>query len=228
MPGKKRTKSVQVAAQNQLPWASNFPNCQTHPMDWIRETDIAAKRRADPSHPLEPDSNRGAPESFFKSLMNPDVLQEIVSARRLACVSHLGLSCRIVDMLTEHDFESTWLALGPDGQRKHFITAFQKLEEQSDSMAMGISMFTNTKIDTPELCYDEISRDGGRGFLDLLNVFLLPDHEEPPKQPFVIPNERYDALIGWQPEDRAANRKAWLGLRRVTRTRYICTCSRSC
>ncbi|KAJ7123154.1 hypothetical protein C8R44DRAFT_161851 [Mycena epipterygia] len=221
MPGKKRTKSVQVAAQNQLPWAFNLPNCQTHPMDWIRETDIVAKRRADPSLPLEPDSNRGAPESFFKRLMNPDVLQEIVSARRLACVSHLGLSCRIVDMLTEHDFESIWLALGPDGQRKHFIVAFQKLEEQSDNMGMGMSMFNNMKIDTPELCYDEISRDGGRGFLDLLNVFLLPDHEEPPKQPFVIPNERYDALIGWQPEDTAANRKAWLGLRRVTRTRYI-------
>ncbi|KAJ7130804.1 hypothetical protein C8R43DRAFT_662875 [Mycena crocata] len=217
MPAKKRTKSS--AAQTQLPWSlPDLPNCQTHPMDWIHATDTVAKRRFDPSLPLEPDPNRGQSESFFQSLMNPDVLQEIVSARRLACVSHFRLSCRIVEMLTEQDFEATWLALGPEGQRKHFIVAFQKLEEHSDGMA---TVFNHTKIDAPELCYDEISRDGGRGFLDLLNLFLLPNNEEPPKQPVVLPNERYDALIGWQPDDTAANRKAWIGLRRITRTRYI-------
>ncbi|KAJ7663034.1 hypothetical protein B0H17DRAFT_310922 [Mycena rosella] len=216
MPPKKATKS----AQNQLPWAASalgLPNCQTHPMDWIRATDIIAKRRFDPARPLEADPNRGAPEAFFKSLMNPDVLQEIVSARRLACVTHLSLSCYIVDMLTELDFERRWLALGPDGQRKHFIAGFQKLEEHSD----GMSMFDNTKIDAPELCYDAISRGGGRGFLDLLTPFLLSNNEEPPKQPFVLPNARYDALIGWKPDDTAPNRKAWLGLRQITRTRYI-------
>ncbi|KAJ7476989.1 hypothetical protein B0H11DRAFT_1306568 [Mycena galericulata] len=213
MPAKKRTKS----ANQPFSAGFDFPDCQTHPVDWIRATDIVVKRRFDPSLPLEPDPNRGAPESFFKSLVNPDVLQEIVSARRVACVTHHRLSCRIVEMLTEQDFETTWLALGPDGQRKHFIVAFQKLEEQSE----GMVMFDDAKIDTPELCYDEISRDGGRGFLDLLKVFLLPNNEEPPKQPFVVPNERYDALIGWQPDDTAPNRKAWLGLRRITRTRYI-------
>ncbi|KAJ7499659.1 hypothetical protein FB451DRAFT_1073901 [Mycena latifolia] len=219
MPPKKRTKSAQM---NKLPWSAGagLPNCQTHPMEWIRATDIVAKRRFDPNLPLDPDFYRGAPESFFQSLMNPDVLQEIVSARRLACVTHLSLSRRIVDMLTELDFEKRWLALGADGQRKHFIVAFQKLEEHSDGIP-GMGTFDNNKVDSPELCYDEISRDGGRGFLDLLNVFLLPDNEEPPKQPFVLPNERYDALIGWIPNDTAPNRKAWLGLRRITRTRYI-------
>ncbi|KAF7331009.1 hypothetical protein MVEN_02441200 [Mycena venus] len=214
---KKRTKSV---AQNRFPWVEHsFPNCQTRPAEWIRATDIVTKRRFDPSLPLEPDSNRGQPESFFQTLMNPDVLQEIVSARRLACVSHHVLSMRIVHMLTENDFEKTWLDLGPEGQRKHFIVAFQKLEEsQADGMG---TVFTNLKVDIPELCYDEISRNGGRGFLDLLSVFLLPNNEEAPKQPFVVPNERFDALIGWQPDDTAPNRKAWLGLRRVTRTRYI-------
>ncbi|KAJ6544177.1 hypothetical protein B0H19DRAFT_1169839 [Mycena capillaripes] len=212
-------KPAKSTTTSRLPWGdSGYPNCQTHPMEWIQATDIAAKRRFDPSLPLEPDSNRGAPEAFFQSLMNPDVLQEMVSARRLGCVSHLALSVRIVEMLTEQGFEKTWLALGPDGQRKHFVVAFQKLDENSDGVP---SVFNNTKVDTPELCYDELSRDNGRGFLDLLNVFLLPNNDEMPKQPFVFPNERYDALIGWQPDDTAPNRKAWLGLRRIMRTRYI-------
>ncbi|KAJ6579531.1 hypothetical protein DFH09DRAFT_913207 [Mycena vulgaris] len=217
MPGKNRSKSG--AGQSQFPWAApELPDCQTHPIDWIRATDALAKRRFDPSLPLEPDSNRGASEPFFKSLMNPDVLQEIVSARRLTCATHHDLSCRIVDMLTEDDFEAKWLALGPDAQRKHLIVGFQKLEEQADGQ---MPMFSNPKVDAPELCSDELSRDGGRGFLDLLNMFLLPNNEEPPKQPFVLPSARFDALIGWEEGDTAPNRKAWLGLRRIMRTRYI-------
>ncbi|KAJ7174409.1 hypothetical protein C8R46DRAFT_1347583 [Mycena filopes] len=215
MPPKKRTKPT-IAA----PWLadSGLPNCQTDPMDWIHESDAAARRRFDPSLPLEPDRTRGQPEAFFESMMNPDVLQEIVSARRFACVSHQSLSIRIVNLLTECDFEKTWLALGSEGQLKHFIVGFQKLEEQS---GVGMPMFSGTKVDAPELCLDEISRDGGRGFLDLLNVFLLPNNDETPKQPFAIPNKRYDALIGWREDDTCPNRKAWIGLRRITRTRYI-------
>ncbi|KAJ6607916.1 hypothetical protein B0H10DRAFT_1816854 [Mycena sp. CBHHK59/15] len=204
-----------------MPWVdpdiSALPNCQTHPLEWMRATDTVTKRRFDTSHPLEADSNRGQPESFFKSLMNVDVLQEIVGARRLVCVAHLSLSRRIVELLTEGDFEKTWLELGAEGHRKHFIIAFQKLEEHSDPMGM----FNNTKINTPELCYDEISRDGGRGFLELLKMFLLPNNEVAPTRPYVLPSARYDALIGWQENDTAENRKAWLGLRRIMRTRYI-------
>ncbi|KAJ7755217.1 hypothetical protein B0H16DRAFT_1315834 [Mycena metata] len=220
MTPKKRTKSTGLAA----PWLAHdvLPNCQTHPMDWIRETDAVARRRFNPSLPLELDAtgSRGQPESFFKSMVNSDVLEEIINARRLTCIGHRALSMRIVHLLTERDFEKTWLALGAEGQLKHFIVAFQKLEEQAD---IGMAMFNDPKVDTPELCLDEISRDGGRGFLDLLNVFLLPNNDEPPKQPFVLPNERYDALIGWKSGDTAPNRKAWLGLKRIMRTRYIST-----
>ncbi|KAJ7618399.1 hypothetical protein FB45DRAFT_931555 [Roridomyces roridus] len=215
MPSKKRTP-----AKKPLISAAGPPDVQTDPMGWMHATDLVAKRRFDTSLPLDPDPCRGGPESFFEPLMNSDVLQEIVGFRRFACGFHYTMSKFIVELLTEKDFESRWLALGTDGQTKHFILAFKNLQEK-ESVGPMVHVFDNPKLDAPELCLDELTRDSGRGFLDLMNVFLLPNNDGPPKQPFIFPNERFDAIIGWKSNDTAPNRRSWLGLRRMMRTRYI-------
>ncbi|KAJ7618397.1 hypothetical protein FB45DRAFT_1063069 [Roridomyces roridus] len=178
---------------------SDLPDVQTRPLDWIRETDLRAKRRNDPSLPLDPDRYRGQPDSHFQS--NPDILQEVGLARRIACFNHHQLSCALEIVLAE-GFESTWITLGAEEQTKHFI---------------------NIKMDIPELCLDELlgpSRDG-MGFVRLLGLFLLANNQEPPKQPFIVQNDRFDALIGWKPHDPILNRKVFMEYRRMERTRYI-------
>ncbi|KAJ7618393.1 hypothetical protein FB45DRAFT_840170 [Roridomyces roridus] len=202
--------------------SAGLPDVQTHPMDWIRETDLITKRRNDPSLPLEPDrrGSRGQPESFFEFVLNPAALQETVALRRISCVDHYRFSCLLEVMLVEQDFESKWITLGSEEQTRHFIAAFQRLEHPANFGGMG-SM--GLKMDIPELGLDELlgpSRDG-KGFFDLLKLFLLPNNQEPPKQPFVLQNAGFDALIGWKPDDTSVNRKTYHVQRRSERTRYI-------
>lgn len=206
-----------------LPWdsasGSNLPDCQTHTSEWLRATDLITKRRYDPSLPLEPDITRGKPFSFYDSLINEDVLQEIVGARRISSTSDLHLSRAIVDLLTEQNFEQKWLSLGTEGQEKILLEAFRKHEVNS---GQGEFTMMPGKIDCPELCYDNLTKNGGKGFVDLLQFFILENNDISPTQPIIVPNARFDALIGWVENDTVKNRKIWLGSRRFMRSRYIC------
>jgi hypothetical protein len=177
------------------------------------------KQRFDLSQPLPPDYHRGQPDAQFAESMNEDVLQEIIGARRLTCASQLQLSQNATKMFTEMDFEEKWLALGEEGQEKYLLRAF-KTHESGDGH--GFSIHVPEKMNCPEVCRDELVKNGGRGYLDLLKTFLLDNNDEPPTQPFLIPNARFDAIIGWVESKDSPNLKAWLSLRRLLRTRYIC------
>lgn len=100
----------------------------------------------------------------------------------------------------------------------HLLNAF-KLQES----IRGESYGPPGKLDCPELGRDVLLKDGGRGFLDLLKMFLLDNNDKPPTQPFIITNARFDAIIGWKSDnDNGLNLKAWHEMRRMMRTRYIC------
>ena len=204
-----------------LPWDQsdpNFPNSQTDTKRWVAASDNLCKRRFDPSQPLPYDHHRGQTDAQFAGTMNENVLQEIIGARRLTCASQLQLSRNITRMFTEMDFEDKWLALGEDGQEKYLLRAFKAHES---GPAEGFAMHGPEKLNCPEVCRDELVKDGGRGFLDLLKMFLLDNNDEQPTQPFLTPSARFDAIIGWVDDEHSPNLKAWLSLRRLLRTRYI-------
>jgi hypothetical protein len=214
-------KSMSNPRTPTLPWAQpdpNLPNSQTETKKWLAATDKLCKCRFDPSQPLPFDNHRGQIDSEFAASMNEDVLQEIVGARRLTCASQLQLSRTVTRMFTEMDFEAKWLALGEEGQEKYLLSAFKTLEGGPPE---GFSIHGPEKLNCPELCRDELLKDSGRGYLDLVMRFLLDNNDEPPTQPFLIPNARFDAIIGWVEEDDSPNLKAWLSVRRLLRTRYI-------
>lgn len=165
------------------------------------------------------DHHRGQVESFFLEAMNEDVLREFLDARRMTCDAHLGLSQQATILFTELDLEKNWLALGKEGQQKHIFKAFQS-QEQHKNDAFPVDVFANPKLDCPELMRENLFKDGGKGFLDLLRMFLLNDNDEPPTQPYLLPNKRFDDTIGWT-ENISDKRKAWLGMRRQMRTYQI-------
>lgn len=208
-------------ASPKLPWdlpGADLPDAQTDTKKWLAVTDELCKRRFDPSQPLPYDHHRGQTDAQFAGTMNEDVLQEIIGARRLTCSAQLQLSGTITRMFTELDFEEKWLALGEDGQEKYLLCAFKTHEY---GPAEGFALHGPEKLNCPEVCRDELMKDGGSGYLDLLKMFLLDNNDEQPTQPFLIPNARFDAIIGWVDDENSPNLKAWLGLRRLLRTRYI-------
>lgn len=215
--GKKR--SIPMFPPELLGDVHDLPDCETDTAAWVKATDAIAKKRFDPSQPLPRDFQRGQSESFFEGMMNDDVLQEIINARRIGCTSHLHLSQIAMDYLTQLDFENTWIKLGKAGQEVHIFKAHREQDEE-DNRAMG--SFSIGKTECPELCSDQLMRGDGKGFIELLQIFLLENNQTPPTQPFILENARYDKIIGWMgDDDPCKNRKVFLGLRRLMRTYYI-------
>lgn len=204
-----------------MPWDGsdpNLPNPQIDVKKWLEVTDTLCKQRFDPSRPLPPDLYRGQPESVFAGSMTEDALQEIVGARRINCASHLRLSLNATKLFTEHDFEEKWLAFGEAGQERYLLNAFRK---QEAGPSENLPMCGPDKLNCPELCRDQLLKDGGKGFLDLMKAFLLDNNDQQPTKPFVLPSARFDAIIGWKDVEGKPNKKVWLEMRRITRTSRI-------
>ncbi|KAK0440437.1 uncharacterized protein EV420DRAFT_1486000 [Desarmillaria tabescens] len=81
--------------------------------------------------------------------------------------------------------------------------------------------FIRSKADCPELNRDEVTRDGGQGFLDLMQQFMLPDNANVPTQPHVMANSRFDKMIGFKEDDTHKARLAQLSMARMIRSEYI-------
>jgi hypothetical protein len=198
----------------------DLPDCETDTPAWVKATDAIAKKRFDPSQPLPRDFQRGQSESFFEGMMNDDVLQEIINVRRIGCTRQLQLSRIAMEYLTQQDFENTWIKMGKADQEMHIFKAHR---EQDENLTMGSLI---GKTDCPELSSDQLMRGDGKGFIELLQIFLLENNQTPPTQPFILENPRYDKIIGWMgDDDPCKSRRVLLGLRRLMRTYHICTCS---
>ncbi|KAG9015290.1 hypothetical protein FRB93_012989 [Tulasnella sp. JGI-2019a] len=57
----------------------------------------------------------------------------------------------------------------------------------------------------------------------MLKLCLLDDNDNPPTQPVILVQERYDKIIGWVENDPEAARKTYLSAMRVMRGDYILT-----
>jgi hypothetical protein len=218
MAQRRRTSNAQAP---NFPWGQrevNLPSSQTDTKKWLATTDKLCKYRFDPSQPVPFDHHRGQIDAQMAETMTEDVLQEIIGTRRLACATQLQLSQNATKLFTEIDFEAKWVALGEEGQERYLLSAFKTHEA---GPAEGLAIHGPEKLNCPEVCRDELLKDGGRGYLDLLKTFLLDNNDEPPTQPFLIPNARFDAIIGWVDGEDSPNLKAWLSVRRLHRTRYI-------
>lgn len=204
-----------------FPWNSlpNLPDSQSETSKWWAETDRLTKRRFDATKPLQPDHHRDQPDSFFEGLFNEDVLRETVDARRTVCNNEYHLSILATEFLTEDDFEDKWIALGEKSQEEYILNALKKQQGGSGRMSLGV---TGPEIlNCPELCRDELMRDSGKGFVDLLKKFLRDNNDEVPTQPFILENEMFNRFIGWKKDEKFLAKKGWLEMRRLMRTHNI-------
>ncbi|KAF7980544.1 hypothetical protein HWV62_37687 [Athelia sp. TMB] len=198
---------------------NNLPNPVTHTKEWISETDKICKDRFDLSKPLPYDMEREQEEDYFIPLTNENVLQEMVAFRRFACTSHHKLSRNVTMLLADYDFETKWTALSNAQREKHLLTAFK---EQEGPGSAGLTLRGPQKLNCPELCWGELVKNRGQGFLDLLMRFMLDNNDKPPIQPLILEQPRYDEIIGWN-EQCGPAQKAWLDFHRVMRTDHIGT-----
>ncbi|KZP16908.1 hypothetical protein FIBSPDRAFT_894667 [Athelia psychrophila] len=201
---------------NALP-LNELPNAQTHIKQWIAESDRICTGTFDPSKPLPFDSCRGLPEDFFAAqLLDENVLQEIAGSRRFACITRNQLSWSATILFFEDSFEEKWLALSAREREKHLLSAFK----QQEGHGADFSLNGQQKLICPELCWDKLVAGNGRGFLNLLMTLMLDNNDDPPTQPLVLEQPRFDAIIGWS-EQCGLAQKAWLECRRVSRTQHI-------
>lgn len=201
-----------------LPGQKVLPDVQTNTEAWWKETDRLTKSRFDPTKPLEFDFNRDQPDSFFASIFNEDALRETIDARRMICDTQFEISRVATDLLIG-DFADKWIALGKTRRTEIFLSAFRTQE------ANGAGALLNSqteKLSCPELLKEELEKDDGEGFLNLLKRFLLDNNDVFPPQPFVLENPMFDRLIGYKKNEKTPARKGWLEFKRLLRTHYIC------
>ena len=105
--------------------------------------------------------------------------------------------------------------MGDGDQESYLLEAFKHQASLPDDFSRDV---TFGKLDCPELSRDALMQDSGRGIMNLLKLFLLDDNDEPPRKPFVLPNPRYDAIIGWT-EGNTETCRMWGPM---VRTQYIC------
>ncbi|KZP32375.1 hypothetical protein FIBSPDRAFT_695448, partial [Athelia psychrophila] len=196
----------------------DLPDVRTHTKQWIAETDKICKDRFNPLKPLPFDHDRGQTEDYFLGNLNENVVQEIVQTRRFACSTRHRLSENATRLFSKHDFDEAWPALGDREREKHLLAAVKEQEGQRNSA--DFQLRGPTKLDCPELYWEELVKDKGRGFLNLLMSLMLDNNDDPPKQPLVLEQPRFDEIIGWS-DQAGPGQRACLDFRRVIRTRHI-------
>ncbi|KAK0245288.1 hypothetical protein EDD85DRAFT_943692 [Armillaria nabsnona] len=192
------------------------PDIETRTADWWTVMDRHTKARYDPKAPLPSHHFRSQSASVFEETTNEDVVLEFIHFRRFTSSNQLRRSCRIVDDITEEDFEKKWLALSAEEREKHFLAGLRAAEKNTTYVT-----FIRSKADCPELNRDEVTRDGGQGFLDLMRQLVLPDNTNVPTQPHVMVNSRFDKMIGFKEDDPHKARLAQLSMARMIRSEYI-------
>ncbi|KAF9255810.1 hypothetical protein L218DRAFT_304670 [Marasmius fiardii PR-910] len=129
-------------------------------------------------------------------------------------------SQKFLDLLTYHDFESAWVALGKEQQETLYLKAFQR-DAENNPLTGALTL--PGKVDAPELCRDTLNKDKGRGFIELMNLFVLPDNDKAPAQPFVLENKRFDKIIGFDKEEKFQPKLVQLSFLRLLRSHFIQT-----
>ncbi|KAG9039407.1 hypothetical protein FRB95_010696 [Tulasnella sp. JGI-2019a] len=187
------------ALRTSLPTPKTKHTSRTDYDAWVADMDRRVEERYDPSKPLVWDPYRSMPPDAFNEMLNgpstPNILQELVNARRIYCRKHLALSREVVDIFNDKEFEAKWIAIGEAEQRRRIREATQKQE-----------MFETNNLG---------------GCLDMLKLCLLDDNDNPPTQPVILVQERYDKIIGWVENDPEVARKTYLSAMRVMRGDYI-------
>lgn len=200
-----------------------LPNPQTDIKRWVEVTDEICKRRFDPSQPLPSDFHRGLSEAAFKEMETETVLQEMAGIRRIACANQLTLSRFATAVCANQGFEDKWINLRKEEQEDFLIAAF-KDQEGTGGDQEHLPLHGPTKLNCPEIRMEVLLKDRGNGFLHLLKMFLLDNNDIPPTQPFILPNERFDEIIGWNKASGKPSTKARLNQRRLFRTLRIREC----
>lgn len=191
----------------------NLPNVRTHTKEWVAKTDKICQDRFDASKPLPFDRDRGQTEDHFSKILNANEVQEMVLARRLTCHMRQQLSEQATKLFIEDDFEEVWPALSDQDREKHLLTAFKEQEGNPDRVDHALS--GPLKLDCPELCWDELVKDRGRGFLGLLMGLIVENKDDRPStQSPVLEQPRFDEIIGRSDENGPAQ-KALLDFRQV-------------
>lgn len=200
----------------------NLPDPATDILGWVQTVDRIAKRRFDPSLPLEPDHGHRShlSDEIFEQALTEDAIREIVDARRFACNAQLEISVRVTQLFTEQDLEERWTTKSQSERKSLFLDAFKTLA--TDPMMRFTRLSGGELFNCPELCLDTLERDNGTGFLELLKTFMLDNNQVLPKHPFVLQNVMFDRIIGYTNTGTLSKvKEGMLNLRRLSRTSHI-------
>ena len=196
----------------------DIPSSQSHTREWIAITDKIAADRANPAKPLPYDPHRDKPNSYFKTMMNENVLLELQGFRRMLCSSQQNLSNLFTNILVSGNFEDRWAKAGPKRREAVVIEAFQ-LQESHNHFSLNTS--GPEKTNCPELSWEILTKMPS-GFLDLMKLLLLDNNDINLTEPLILENERFNRMIGWVSDlTDSPDKRAWLEMRRMTRTYYI-------
>lgn len=127
-----------------------------------------------------------------------------------------GLTIYAGECFALHDFESKWLGSTVAIRQHHILEGLVRL------CAAGME---DERTSCPELTLVDLEKGNGRGYLDLLNYFMVDDTIITPTSPILLPNPRLDKQMGKGRKDLSENDKILQAYFEGVRNVFICESS---
>ncbi|KIM83919.1 hypothetical protein PILCRDRAFT_87864 [Piloderma croceum F 1598] len=129
---------------------------------------------------------------------------------RSLCVRQNVLTQCATECFAEKDFEEKWLHAEDTVRQDHILEG------------LGRAYFGNNRIFCEELTLANLQRDGGRGFLRLIDHFMIEDVNSYPSQPIYLPSSRWS--LSPEPDSvlTIAEEEYAIGFYNVSRNTLLC------
>jgi hypothetical protein len=136
------------------------------------------------------------------------------SAIRNLCSLQRNLTVLAYQRFTVDDLEEKWLALGTSARQNHLLQGMVR--------ACRRPIDQDERLHCEEVTLPYLQKGNGRGFLDLIRSFMIPDTTTIPTEPKFLPNERFDQMLRPGPNGQSDRQVFFRADMTLHRNMFIC------
>jgi hypothetical protein len=136
------------------------------------------------------------------------------SGIRNLCSLQRNLTVLAYQRFTVDDLEDKWLTLGMLGRQDHLLQGMVR--------ACRIPIQEDERLHCEEVTLPYLQKENGRGFLDLLRSFMIPDTTTVPIEPKFLPNTRFDQMLHPGPNGQSDRHVFFRADKTLYRNLFIC------
>lgn len=142
------------------------------------------------------------------------LLSKLSGGPRMLCRLQHDLTLTAGRYIALHGFETKWLEISARERESHLLKGMVVA-------ATSQPMYENCREYCEEVTLPHLQASGGKGFLTLLQHFIIDDPTSVPTTPILLSSARWDRMVG-RTKHRSGLEKAWQLQLDLSRNMLIC------